>query len=239
MESGRVNLKQEQIKYTCWGVYTKIRGYDSLQTSANIWRDQGLFPRSPASVSFPRVSLPATFSRTRCAPRTLFLCFSCLQGRQTYYDPLQSDTESLAGYDSSAESGLGDKIWLRQRTQCALALQNALRCEFPQQKKSIFVFFHPHTAQMDFNFSLGDVVCTRLRVVFTRESIQLCSDGKMRKIKKHNKKALAWAACFHRLSWLQTNWWIKVNGHTLCRFRKNTKARKSTLHCDSIIQFQI
>lgn len=225
MESGRVNLKQEQIKYTCWGVYTKIRGYDSLQMSANIWRDQGLSPRS-----FPRVSLPATFSRTRCAPRTLFLCFSCLQGRQTYYDPLQSDTESLAGYDSSAESGLGDKIWLRQRTQCALALQNALRCEFPQEKKkkSIFVFFHPHTAQMDFNFSLGDVVCTRLRVVFTRESIQLCSDGKMRKIKKHNKKTLAWAACFHRLSWLQTNWWIKVTA-TLCAVSERTQ-RHASLH---------
>lgn len=44
---------------------------------------------------------------------------------------------------------------------------------------------------MDFNFCLGDVVCTRLRVVFTRESILLCSDGKLKKKKKHNKKTLA------------------------------------------------
>lgn len=54
-------------KYTCRGVYTKIRRYDCPPRSANIWKEQGLFPRSPASVSFPRVSLPATFSRTRCA----------------------------------------------------------------------------------------------------------------------------------------------------------------------------
>lgn len=31
----------------------------------------------------------------------------------------------------------------------------------------------PTTAQMDFNFSLRDAVCARLRVVFTRESAQL------------------------------------------------------------------
>ncbi len=38
-----------------------------------------------------------------------FVLFSCLQGQQTYYDPLQSDFKSLAGYDSFALSRPGIK----------------------------------------------------------------------------------------------------------------------------------
>lgn len=101
---------QNRNKYTCRGVYTKIRRCDSLSWSANIWREQGLFPEIACEGVVSLRVFTATFSRTRRAPRKLFLCFSCLQGQQTYYDPLQSDTESLAGYESSAESGLGDKI---------------------------------------------------------------------------------------------------------------------------------
>lgn len=169
-ETKEVSASALQIAATEWQYVDGIWPCQS-QTGTNIpggeftQRSDGvtLHPEVPTSGGtkdfFPEIAcecvvssrvFTATFSRTRCAPpRKLFLCFSCLQGQQTYYDPLQSDTESLAGYDSSAESGLGDKIWLRQRTHCALALRNALRCKFPLKKKKkkrkVFLFIFTPT----------------------------------------------------------------------------------------------
>lgn len=80
--------------------FTQTSGSVTLSTSTNIWKDQSF------GVSFPCMSYQ------QCLPALdvySISVLSCLQGQQTYYDPFQSDMESLAGYDSFAESGLGIK----------------------------------------------------------------------------------------------------------------------------------
>lgn len=80
--------------------FTQKSGSVTLSTSTNIWKDQSF------GVSFPRMSYQQCL---RALNAYSISVLSCLQGQQTYYDPLQSDMESLAGYDSFAESGLGLK----------------------------------------------------------------------------------------------------------------------------------